>query len=118
MQVKPRFVERFFLSLTKSNRFLAVDEEFNILKMSERTVKSLKPDGVQGNVVVSKRQSAEDVELEKIKSQCEGNVKAIVSLCVTLCQAKSVLTFLDALSERAKTTVSLTSARGRGKSAR
>ncbi|GMI00012.1 hypothetical protein TrLO_g11739 [Triparma laevis f. longispina] len=116
-EVKPRFVERFFLSLTKSNRFLAVDEEFNILKMSERTVKSLKPDGVQGNVVVSKRQSAEDVELEKIKSQCEGNVKAIVSLCVTLCQAKSVLTFLDALSERAKTTVSLTSARGRGKSA-
>ena len=25
-EVKPRFVERFFLSLTKSNRFIAMDE--------------------------------------------------------------------------------------------
>ncbi|GMH82618.1 hypothetical protein TrST_g12516 [Triparma strigata] len=116
-EVKPRFVERFFLSLTKSNRFIAMDEEFNVLKLCSKTTDNLQPDGILGNVVVTRRTSTSENELSGIINQCEGNVKAIVSLCVTLCQAKSVLTFLDALSERERTTVSLTSARGRGKSA-
>lgn len=42
----------------------------------------------------------------------------LVSLAKTLDQAKAVLSFLDAISEKTlKSTVALTAARGRGKSA-
>ena len=46
------------------------------------------------------------------------NVGNLVSLAKTLDQAKAVLSFLDAISEKTlKSTVALTAARGRGKSA-
>lgn len=46
------------------------------------------------------------------------NVGNLVFLAKTLDQAKAVLSFLDAISEKTlKSTVALTAARGRGKSA-
>ena len=59
-------------------------------------------------------------ELKELKSNMQDTqpVGSLISCCVTLDQAKAVLKFVECISEKTlRTTVALTAARGRGKSA-
>lgn len=64
--------------------------------------------------------SENEVELKNLKEQLQDTqpVGSLVSLCKTLDQAKALLKFVEAISEKTlRSTVSLTASRGRGKSA-
>ena len=118
--IKPRFNERFILSLASCSTCVVLDDELNILPISKH-VKKIKPLEVTAEEAEHGMGStAESRELSELKSSLNGTqpAYALVSLSKTLDQAKSVLTFIDAVSEKSmKSTVALTAARGRGKSA-
>ena len=64
--------------------------------------------------------AADPPDLADLKRSLQETEPAgpLVSCCKTLDQAKAVVTFLDAASEKTlRSTVALTAARGRGKSA-
>lgn len=123
--VVPRFNERFILSLGKCSNCLVCDDELNVLPISKMALKSLGAEekdkihkGDTGEVILRKTQ--QDIDLEDLKHTLEDtpHVGAIVNLAKTLDQAKALLTFLEACSEKTtRSTVALTAARGRGKSA-
>ena len=122
--VVPRFNERFILSLGKCTNCLVCDDELNVLPLSKSALKRLNESsssimkGDTGEVLTTK--SKEDVELEQLKESLRDtpHVGVIVELAKTMDQAKAVLTFLEACSEKtSKSTVALTAGRGRGKSA-
>mmetsp|Transcript_11136 Transcript_11136/g.12323 ORF Transcript_11136/g.12323 Transcript_11136/m.12323 type:complete len:1141 (-) Transcript_11136:145-3567(-) len=122
--VVPRFNERFILSLGKCANCLVCDDELNVLPISKYALTKLNEDehsiskGDAGEVVTYK--STEEEELEQLKETLRDtpNVGVIVELAKTMDQARAVLTFLDACSEKTcKSTVALTAGRGRGKSA-
>lgn len=113
--VVPRFNERFILSLSACKKCVIVDDKLNILPISS-SIASIKP--------VPKSEtselSAEEVELVAMKKSLADTqpVGSIINLCKTLDQAKAVLKFIDAISEKTlSATVTLTASRGRGKSA-
>uniref|UniRef100_A0A6T6YLF8 RNA cytidine acetyltransferase n=1 Tax=Amorphochlora amoebiformis TaxID=1561963 RepID=A0A6T6YLF8_9EUKA len=111
--VVARFNERFLLSLSTCNSCLVVDDELNILPISShiRNIKKL-PNEIEES---ENAQELKEVQAEMIETQPAGT---LVELCRTLDQAKAVLTFIEAISEKTlSTTVSMTAARGRGKSA-
>jgi N-acetyltransferase 10 len=108
-----RFNERFLLSLSSCNQCLVMDDELNILNIS-RINRSI--------AAVPKRAEIEieDPELTSLKKSLEDTeiVNALIGCTKTLDQAKAVLTFINAISEKTlRSTVTLTAARGRGKSA-
>jgi N-acetyltransferase 10 len=109
-----RFNERFILSLGNCANCLVLDDELNILPISAgRSLKALPDDG-------KKMVSANEEELVELKKSLEDTqpVGALVGATKTLDQAKAVLTFVEAISEKSlRSTVTLTAARGRGKSA-
>ena len=117
-EVKPRFNERFVLSL-KDSGGLVVDEEFNILPLSKGRRDLLKGTSMGGTQVVERQETDEDKELVRVKEQLVDtpNVGELVEKCKTLDQAKAVLTFLETLTDRGKNVVAMTAGRGRGKSA-
>ena len=111
-----RFNERFILSLTSCAQCLVVDDQLKILPISSSTleIEPLPPKTIEDSL------SAEEIELKSLKESLQDTQPAfsIVSQCRTLDQAKSVLKFIDAISEKSlRSTVTLTAARGRGKSA-
>ena len=125
--VVPRFNERFILSLGKCANCLVCDDELNVLPLSKSALRRL-GDGSDGSNTVQKgdagevvlRKSKEDIELEELKESLSDtpHVGVIVDLAKTLDQARAILTFLEACSEKtSRSTVALTAARGRGKSA-
>ncbi|KAK3072616.1 N-acetyltransferase 10 [Teratosphaeriaceae sp. CCFEE 6253] len=113
--VVARFNERFILSLGSCESCLVVDDEMNVLPISG------------GKNVVERKLSIEDetksaaqIELEEIKESLAETqpVGSLVQLAKTTDQAKALLTFVEAISEKTmSSTVTLTAARGRGKSA-
>lgn len=113
--VVARFNERFILSLGSCESCLVVDDEMNVLPISG------------GKSVVEKKRSVDDesksaaqIELEGIKDSLADTqpVGSLVQLARTTDQAKALLTFVEAISEKTlASTVTLTAARGRGKSA-
>ncbi|PFH37489.1 ATPase (DUF699) protein [Besnoitia besnoiti] len=158
-QVKPRFNERFILSLARCRNCLIVDDELNVLPLTafSQNLVSLKavPEGAaKGQAAAAGEEGSEEAfspeallaEKKRMKEELDGikrdfketpPVGALVELCVTADQAKTVLAFLDCLAtqnsaKRAQTpasasaafgalqshqTFALTAARGRGKSA-
>ncbi|KAJ1729108.1 N-acetyltransferase 10 [Coemansia sp. Benny D160-2] len=113
--VVSRFNERFILSLADNRACLVLDDELNVLPISlGKSVKPLPPKR-------SGEQSApRELELAALKASLADTqpVGGLVGRARTLDQAKAVMTFLDAISEKTlRTTVSLTAGRGRGKSA-
>jgi len=109
-----RFNERFILSLASNHAAIFLDDQLNILPISTH-VKTLEkvPPGV---LTVSDHEA----ELAELKSSLQDTqpVGALVNTCRTLDQAKALLKFVEAISEKTlRSTVSLTAARGRGKSA-
>ncbi|KAI9668849.1 MAG: hypothetical protein M1831_000919 [Alyxoria varia] len=114
--VTARFNERFILSLGSCESCLVVDDELNVLPISGgKSVKQLPPPESSGESKSSSQQ-----ELERIKQSLEDTppVGSLVTLAKTVDQAKALLTFVDAIAEKTlQSTVALTAARGRGKSA-
>ncbi|XP_027846110.1 RNA cytidine acetyltransferase isoform X1 [Aphis gossypii] len=111
--VVARFNERFMLSLVSCDRCLVVDDQLTVLPISSKVL-DLVPDE-KTNI-----QSINDQELIALKENMKDTqpVGCLVSCCKTVDQAKSLLTFIEAISEKTlRSTVSLTAARGRGKSA-
>lgn len=114
--VTARFNERFILSLGSCESCLVVDDELNVLPISGgKSVQQLPlPDPEAENNSASRR------ELEKIKNNLAETqpVGSLVKVTKTVDQAKALLTFVDAIAEKTlQSTVALTAARGRGKSA-
>jgi N-acetyltransferase 10 len=106
-----RFNERFTLSLGACPTCIMMDDELNILPTSSH---------IRGIEPVEERRAAESPELADLKESLDDVEPAgpLVKCCKTLDQAKAVVTFLDAASEKTlRSTVALTAARGRGKSA-
>jgi N-acetyltransferase 10 len=114
--VVARFNERFILSLGSCESCLVVDDELNVLPISGgKNVKPLPPP-------VTEDEGFNDAkkELKQIKENLADTqpVGSLITLAKTVDQAKALLTFVDAISEKTlRSTVTLTAARGRGKSA-
>ena len=111
-QVVARFNERFILSLGSCEDCLVLDDELNVLPLSRG--KDIIP--LEDKPGQTKDQS----ELTDLKQTLLDTkpVGELVKLAKTLDQAKAILTFVDAISEKTlSSTVALTAARGRGKSA-
>jgi len=124
--VVPRFNERFILSLGKCQNCLVCDDELNVLPLSKRSLKSLATEkesyskGDAGEVVV--HSSQEERELKDLQDSLADtpHVGVLVELTKTLDQAKALLVFMDTCAEKSasrSSTVVMTAARGRGKSA-
>nr|CAH7719156.1 unnamed protein product [Callosobruchus chinensis] len=108
-----RFNERFLLSLASCKRCLVVDDQLSVLPISSHNLQVTPVENVQ-------ELSENVVELNDLKEQLRDTqpVGNLVNLCKTLDQAKALLKFVEGISEKTlRSTVSLTAARGRGKSA-
>ncbi|XP_062403816.1 RNA cytidine acetyltransferase [Sardina pilchardus] len=111
-----RFNERFILSLSSCKTCVAIDDQLNILPISSH-IANIKP-------IPPKTQddppSPREQELKDLKESLHDTqpVGVLVDSCKTMDQAKAVLKFIEAISEKTlRSTVALTAARGRGKSA-
>eukprot|EP00928_Gymnodinium_smaydae_P038712 TRINITY_DN26640_c0_g1_i1.p1 TRINITY_DN26640_c0_g1~~TRINITY_DN26640_c0_g1_i1.p1 ORF type:complete len:1041 (-),score=246.90 TRINITY_DN26640_c0_g1_i1:44-3166(-) len=116
---EPRFNERFILSLRDCSSCLVVDDELNILPLSAST-KNLKPIEAYEDEDGEAPKTAAEKELSELKLSTADvqPMGPILSLARTLDQAKAIMTFVDAVSEKTlNRTVALTAGRGRGKSA-
>ncbi|KAJ2078851.1 N-acetyltransferase 10 [Coemansia sp. RSA 988] len=109
-----RFNERFILSLADNKSCLVVDDELNVLPISlGKSVKPLPP-------AKSTEETPREQELGSLKETLADTqpIGSLIARAKTLDQAKAIMTFVDAISEKSlRTTVSLTAGRGRGKSA-
>ena len=117
--IEPRFNERFILSLTSCKNVLAVDDELNLLpitnNMKNMVIEEKAIDESEENIFISKREK----ELNDLKKSLQNKnpIGSLLNLCKTVDQAKAIMCLVDIISEKnPKNTVSLTSGRGRGKS--
>ncbi|KJK79600.1 hypothetical protein H634G_05192 [Metarhizium anisopliae BRIP 53293] len=113
--VVARFNERFLLSLGRCESCLVIDDEMNVLPISGgKDVTALPPPDLDDT------KTEQQIELEHIKDENEEKqpVGSLIKLARTVDQAKALLTFTEAIAEKTlRSTVALTAARGRGKSA-
>ncbi|XP_062513855.1 RNA cytidine acetyltransferase-like [Corticium candelabrum] len=108
-----RFNERFLLSLASCQSCLVIDDQLNVLPISTQTL-SILPAKATASESESK---SELTELQQSLADTQP-VGVIVGCAHTSDQAKAVLKFIEAISEKTlRSTVALTAARGRGKSA-
>jgi N-acetyltransferase 10 len=112
-----RFNERFILSLGSCESCLVIDDELNVLPISGgKGVRPLPPPELDAEA--AKSPSEKELEQTKDSLRDDKPVGPLIQLTKTLDQAKALLTFVDAISEKTlRNTVALTAARGRGKSA-
>ncbi|XP_015259334.1 PREDICTED: N-acetyltransferase 10 [Cyprinodon variegatus] len=111
-----RFNERFILSLSSCKNCVVIDDQLNILPISSHmaNIKPVPPKTQEDGL------SPREQELKDIKESLQDTqpVGVLVDCCRTMDQAKAVLKFIEAVSEKTlRSTVALTAARGRGKSA-
>lgn len=113
--VVARFNERFLLSLGSCQNCLVIDDELNVLPISgAKSVSPLPPPDIDEPKTELQK------ELDSIKESLEETeiIGSLVRLTRTVDQAKAILTFIDAITEKKlRGTATLTAARGRGKSA-
>ncbi|KAK3608505.1 hypothetical protein CHS0354_010355 [Potamilus streckersoni] len=111
-----RFNERFLLSLASCKNCMVIDDQLNLLPITSHAL----------NIQPMPAKSLEDTlsqseqELRDLKDSLQDTqpVGALVNCCKTLDQAKGLLKFVEAISEKTlRSTVAMTAARGRGKSA-
>ena len=113
----PRFNERFILSLTRCHSCLVVDDELNVLPVS-RHASQLTPISMSDAQALGNGESDEELRNLKMSLAETQPVGILVDQAKTLDQAQAIMTFIDAISEKTlRSTVALTAARGRGKSA-
>ena len=114
--VVPRFNERLVLSLSGCPTCILLDDELNILPTSSH-VQHIRPIHSNDDIGTDRQSDAELRELVASLADVQP-AGALVGRCRTLDQARAVISFLDAASEKTlRSTVALTAARGRGKSA-
>uniref|UniRef100_A0A8C5W9M5 RNA cytidine acetyltransferase n=1 Tax=Leptobrachium leishanense TaxID=445787 RepID=A0A8C5W9M5_9ANUR len=111
-----RFNERFILSLSSCKNCVVIDDQLNILPISSHvaSIKPVPPKPQELNL------TPEEQELQDVKVSLQDTqpVGVLVESCKTLDQAKGLLKFIEAISEKTlRSTVAMTAARGRGKSA-
>ncbi|XP_014327456.2 RNA cytidine acetyltransferase [Xiphophorus maculatus] len=111
-----RFNERFILSLSSCKNCVVIDDQLNILPISSHmaNIKPVPPKTQEDGL------SPREQELKDLKESLQDTqpVGVLVDCCRTMDQAKAVLKFIEAVSEKTlRSTVALTAARGRGKSA-
>ncbi|KAL4224487.1 N-acetyltransferase 10 [Mactra antiquata] len=111
-----RFNERFILSLASCQHCMVIDDQFNLLPFSSHML----------NIQPIPAKTADDPispieqELLDLKESLQDTqpIGALIKCCKTLDQAKALLKFVEAISEKTlRSTVAMTAARGRGKSA-
>uniref|UniRef100_A0A3Q0SJ10 RNA cytidine acetyltransferase n=1 Tax=Amphilophus citrinellus TaxID=61819 RepID=A0A3Q0SJ10_AMPCI len=110
-----RFNERFILSLASCKNCVVIDDQLNILPLSSHmaNIKPVPPKTQDG--LPPREQELKDLKESLHDTQPVG---VLVDACRTMDQAKAVLKFIEAISEKTlRSTVALTAARGRGKSA-
>lgn len=114
--VVARFNERFILSLGSCDSCLVVDDELNVLPISGgKSVQALPPPATDTENILPNKKELKEIKDSLADSQPVGS---LITLAKTVDQAKALLTFVDAISEKTlRSTVTLTAARGRGKSA-
>ena len=106
-----RFNERFILSLKDCQRCLVINDKLEVLPISYLTYNT---------ITNQKANLIEDTKLELMKSNLKKNnsFKALINCCKTIDQTNVLVKLIDAISEKSvNLTLSLTAARGRGKSA-
>ncbi|MBN3289345.1 NAT10 acetyltransferase, partial [Polypterus senegalus] len=101
---------------TMTMNCIVIDDELNILPISSHiaNIKPVPPKSQEDTL------SPRELELNELKESLQDTqpVGVLVDCCKTLDQAKAVLKFIEAISEKTlRSTVTLTAARGRGKSA-
>nr|XP_057943861.1 RNA cytidine acetyltransferase isoform X2 [Doryrhamphus excisus] len=111
-----RFNERFILSLASCKNCVAIDDQLNILPISSHmaNIKPVPPKTREDGL------PPQEQELKDLKESLQDTqpVGVLVDNCKTMDQSKAVLKFIEAISEKTlRSTVALTAARGRGKSA-
>jgi N-acetyltransferase 10 len=111
-----RFNERFILSLTKCDACIIADDELNVLPITAG-IRSLAP---VDRLDAERAAAAGDEELRQLRAALEGHEPAhsLLGIAKTPQQATVLLQLIDAIQAKTlRRTVSLTAARGRGKSA-
>ncbi|KAL8273058.1 hypothetical protein Esti_002979 [Eimeria stiedai] len=140
-QIRPRYTERFLLSLVSCSRCLILDDELNVLPINGPPPASQQGAFPDSEVLQQQQQEQQQLQQIKDKVQHAPPLDALVKLCVTKDQANAVLAFLDCLcscrnfrsrgspsgapsagggpprASEGYQTVALTAGRGRGKSA-
>lgn len=114
-----RFNERFILSLGACQRCLLLDDELNILPISS-AAKTMRPLAAPKDDEDAERSPAAQSLIDLRESLRDTMpIGALLNAAKTFDQAKAVMEFVDAISDKASSrgVVSLTAARGRGKSA-
>ena len=112
--VTARFNERFLLSVSGCDACLVVDDELNVLPIS--AARSIKPASASKLEETPEREK----ELKELKESLKDTppIGTLISTAKTVDQARAILTFIEAIAEKTlRSTVALTAARGRGKSA-
>lgn len=102
--------------MASCKKSLVIDDQLNILPISSHvaSIEALPPQAPDENL------SPAALELLELKESLQDTqpVGVLVDCCKTLDQAKAVLKFIEGISEKTlRSTVALTAARGRGKSA-
>ncbi|KAL1506351.1 hypothetical protein ABEB36_005734 [Hypothenemus hampei] len=111
--VKPRFNERFLLSFALCGNCLVVSDQLTVLPISRHAINVTPVENTQ-------QLNESEIELNKLKEEIKDTpiVGTLMNCCKTLDQFNALLKFTDAIVEKTlRSTVSLTAARGRGKSA-
>ena len=110
--VVPRFNERFILSLGSIKNCLLVDDKLNILPLSKHAKNIVPIEGSLGKLRVEDSPQLKELKDSLSETQPIGT---LVETARTVDQAKAIMTFVEAISEKnLRSTVSLTAARGRG----
>uniref|UniRef100_A0A2P2I1E9 RNA cytidine acetyltransferase n=1 Tax=Hirondellea gigas TaxID=1518452 RepID=A0A2P2I1E9_9CRUS len=114
--IKPRFNERLLQSLSSCSSCIIIDDHLRVVPHSQHIadITSL------NHKLATAPHTNDDVKLMATKKSMKDTppIGRLVELCKTLDQAKVLLQFSLCITEKLlRTTVSLTAARGRGKSA-
>ncbi|CAN8254323.1 unnamed protein product [Cochlearia groenlandica] len=111
-----RFNERFLLSLASCKACVVMDDELNILPLSSH-IRSITQVPTE---IDSEGLSEAERDLKNLKEELSDDfpVGPLIKKCCTLDQGKAVVSFFDAILDKAlRSIVALIASRGRGKSA-
>ncbi|XP_033102621.1 RNA cytidine acetyltransferase-like [Anneissia japonica] len=111
-----RFNERFLLSLVSCKESMVIDDQLQILPLSSHVL-NITPVPPKPK---DESMNPSEQELQGLKDSLQDTqpVGTLINCTKTLDQAKALLKFVEAISEKTlRTTVCMTAARGRGKSA-
>nr|CAB3264206.1 N-acetyltransferase 10 [Phallusia mammillata] len=111
-----RFNERFLLSVASCKNCLVIDDNLNVLPVSShaQAIVPVPPRPADDSLTPSEK------ELAELKDSLQDTqpIGSIVNCCKTIDQGKGLLKFVEAISEKTlRSTIVMTAARGRGKSA-